>query len=167
MDCQEAQCDPILSWDEVAYLKDMGMDFASHTLNHPDLLSMEDDQIRQELQMSRQVLEDKINRPITTFTYPFSSYNQRIAELVREAGYQCAFSTYRGNRHCISDCYQLRRVSIPPHLDLRGFKYRLSPLYDWKNRIAHTGVYLIRQGLRFRTPLGFLGVIPAQTGITL
>ncbi len=132
---KEKQTDPLLNWEEILYLQSLGLDFASHALTHVHLPNIKEDLAREELQASRKILEEKLNRPVLAIAYPYGQYNQRIMEMSREAGYQCAFSTRRGNCHSLSEAYRLRRITMPPDLSLQHFKYRLSRIYDWEHRI--------------------------------
>jgi peptidoglycan/xylan/chitin deacetylase (PgdA/CDA1 family) len=83
-----------VSWEE---LKEMAADplitIAAHSLTHPrDLRELPDDQMQKEVKDSKQILEEQLGIPIRYFTYPEGKYDERVAEQVREAGYQAALT---------------------------------------------------------------------------
>jgi len=63
---------------------------AWHTWSHPDMTKLTDDEIRHELDAPSWF-------PRTTFAYPYGEFNDRVIELVKEAGYKSAYSTIQGN----------------------------------------------------------------------
>lgn len=69
-----------------------------HTYTHRDLTKLTDDEIRKELDAPAWY-------PRGFFAYPFGEYNERVIELVKEAGYREALSTTQGNE----DAYSLHR----------------------------------------------------------
>ncbi len=73
--------------------KDKAIGIGSHTLSHPILTRCSDELAKQEISASKKVLENWINQPITSFAYPNGNYTQREINLLKENGYQIAFST--------------------------------------------------------------------------
>ncbi len=86
-----------LTWNEVRQLHDSGMEIGSHSLNHPDLAARDPEVAREEIEQSRKILSRKIGVPVRSFSYPIGSYTPEVAELVREAGYTNAVTTYPGS----------------------------------------------------------------------
>lgn len=78
---------------ETQALLDMGMEIGGHTMTHPDLTSLDDDQLKWELETSKAQLEDYVQRPVRTFCYPFGYFNRRVRDAVRNAGYELARTT--------------------------------------------------------------------------
>ena len=104
-----------MSWDQLAEMRDAGVDIESHTYSHsdlkrPGLLRGQDDSrgssertsrrsacdgwLRKEIIGSKQVLEKQLGIKVNAFAYPFGIYNARARELVKEAGYEAAFTVY-------------------------------------------------------------------------
>ena len=71
-----------------------GFEICSHSMTHPCLTDLSGDQLHWELQTSRHVLEDKFQKPVPGFCYPFNAYNDFVKDAVRSAGYKWA----RGNQ---------------------------------------------------------------------
>src|SRR5262249_1366297 len=60
-----------LTWQEVRELHSQGIQFGSHTVTHPDLRSLDLDQIDYEVGCAKEVIEQELSTPIESFSYPF------------------------------------------------------------------------------------------------
>ncbi|MFC1843888.1 polysaccharide deacetylase family protein [Thermodesulfobacteriota bacterium] len=84
----------------------------AHTVNHSALSALTEEQQRQEIFSSKQVLEDITGEEIETFSYPFGrkqDYNRTSVRLCRKAGFVKAASNFPGQVHRWTDKYQLPR----------------------------------------------------------
>jgi peptidoglycan/xylan/chitin deacetylase (PgdA/CDA1 family) len=93
-----------VSWEQLAELRDEGVDIGSHTVSHLDLREVRgkspeayDAWLREEIIGSKKTIEEKLGIRCEVFAYPFGAWNGRIVDLVREAGYSGAF-TVAGQR---------------------------------------------------------------------
>ena len=66
------------------------VDIGSHTVSHPYLTRLNDNQVMHELLDSKHFLEDVLGKPVRLFAYPHGDYDKRIRDLVEEAGYEIA-----------------------------------------------------------------------------
>jgi peptidoglycan/xylan/chitin deacetylase (PgdA/CDA1 family) len=86
-----------LRWKEVHDMHLAGMAFGSHTVTHPNLVTLEAARARWEMQESKRRLEDRLDAPITSLAYPFGKLRHHVApltvELARACGYERAVST--------------------------------------------------------------------------
>ena len=71
--------------------------FGSHTHNHRILVHLNEEEVREELVLSKKILlrEGAVDPSFIPFCYPNGNLNERIAGMVREAGYHAAVSTGR------------------------------------------------------------------------
>lgn len=68
----------------------------SHSLTHPILRKCSEAQVKREIKESKLLLEKKIGKAVKCFAYPYGSIyacSHRDINLVKEAGYEMAFST--------------------------------------------------------------------------
>lgn len=68
----------------------------SHTLTHPLLSACDQEQSRNEIETSREKLQEILGRPVDLFAYPYGSFyacSKINIEHARSAGYEFAFST--------------------------------------------------------------------------
>ena len=97
-----------MTWDEVKALDEAGMRVGCHTLTHPYLQRIRDDEsLQREILGSKQTIERHIGKPITSFAYPFGQYNERVVSFVREAGFTSARSTWPGVVHSSDGLFSL------------------------------------------------------------
>lgn len=83
---------PLLSWDEVRELRQYGFTFGSHTLTHPFLTGLSDEDARREIRESKDYIEKQLGEKIDFFAYPYSDMDLRIQNIVQESGYLAACS---------------------------------------------------------------------------
>jgi peptidoglycan/xylan/chitin deacetylase (PgdA/CDA1 family) len=69
---------------------DNGWEVGSHTRTHPWLPKISADQLGDELNGSKNELEQLLHRPIETLAYPFGAYDERVATATAAAGYVAA-----------------------------------------------------------------------------
>lgn len=83
-----------LNWDKIRQLANAGWEIGSHTATHSDLLSLSIDEVTEELQSSKQVIEHNIERPVRFVSYPFNRFDRRIILEAQRIGYRggCALS---------------------------------------------------------------------------
>ena len=80
-----------MTWDELRGLADRGIEVSSHTVSHPHLPRLSDDELAAELRDSKQRLEDELGRPCRVLAYPFGDCDDRVRAAARNAGYEVAF----------------------------------------------------------------------------
>jgi peptidoglycan/xylan/chitin deacetylase (PgdA/CDA1 family) len=92
-------------------LKD-GWAFDSHTLTHPDLRTIDDARLREELAGSRREIRKEFGVTPRFFCYPAGKYDARVAAAVKAAGYDGATTVEPGLARRSDDPYELPRVRI-------------------------------------------------------
>lgn len=85
-----------LTAGQVRALIDAGWEVDSHTITHPDLRTVGDSQLRQELVGSRSYLKKHFGVPASFFCYPAGRYDSRVIAAVKAAGYSAATTTQPG-----------------------------------------------------------------------
>ncbi|MBC8310955.1 MAG: polysaccharide deacetylase family protein [Candidatus Marinimicrobia bacterium] len=74
--------------NQISVLANNGWEIGSHGLSHSAFTSMCDDQLKIELQQSKEILEDIVQQEVISITPPFSRWNQRVKDLILECGYK-------------------------------------------------------------------------------
>jgi peptidoglycan/xylan/chitin deacetylase (PgdA/CDA1 family) len=117
---------PLLSWEQLAELHGEGFEIASHTHTHRTFTSIDDDQVRDELDRSRRAIGERIGTPPAFLAYPRGFFAERHERLVREAGYAgaCAVILRWGDLWRASP-YALRRMTVKGGTSLLEFRLRL------------------------------------------
>jgi peptidoglycan/xylan/chitin deacetylase (PgdA/CDA1 family) len=86
---------PLLCWDELRRLRHLGWEIGSHTWSHPDLTSLDDDELEQELVKSSDAVRAQLGERCTALAYPYGRTDARVVAAVRRAGYDAAFTVPR------------------------------------------------------------------------
>lgn len=69
----------LMSFEEAKEMQDSDWEIGSHTLSHLNLIVLSDKEMKEELEKSKEILEDK-GFEIETIAFPFGSYNEKVIE---------------------------------------------------------------------------------------
>lgn len=104
--------DWFMSREQVQQTTSDRITIGAHTVNHPQLTRELPDKAIEELKESKRILEELTRRPVKHFAYPNGDHNDRVTELVKEAGYRTAVTTVPGWNLPGDDLYRLKRVDV-------------------------------------------------------
>jgi len=107
-----------LDWAQLAELEAGGVRIESHGISHRPLADLEVDEAAREVVLSKLRLEERLGRPVRAFAYVKGSeahYKPVHLSLVRQAGYDVAFTAVSGANSPSTDPLQLRRYNIEPY----------------------------------------------------
>jgi hypothetical protein len=102
----------MMTWAQVRELDRAGLVIASHTLTHPWLPDLSDDELWCELYASKQTLETQLGHAVTAVAYPYGAFNERVKRVARECGYAAAYTTAPGRHIPDDDPLTIKRVTI-------------------------------------------------------
>jgi peptidoglycan/xylan/chitin deacetylase (PgdA/CDA1 family) len=96
--------------DEMIQLVSDGLvDVGAHTVNHPILSGLTEDEQKSEIMLSRAVLESILKREVKSFSYPHGLPSLKTMEIVRNSGFICACASYNDVVWRGSNNFQLPR----------------------------------------------------------
>ena len=111
-----------VSWDQLAEMRDAGVDIQCHSYAHQNLHGkgiyvdkLAQDEIKrvgylgwlnEEIINSKITLEKQLGIRVNAFTYPFGKFNKESREVVKQGGYEAAFTVY-GQRIGFSSPFDL------------------------------------------------------------
>lgn len=120
----EVQSSQLMSWDQIREVQANNISIGAHTHSHRVLSTITDEEQKNELEISKKILEDKLGVPVNSVSYPVGSsefFTQNSKKSAREVGYKIAYSFNTGiNRNRISDPFDIKRVC--PAEDFSVFK---------------------------------------------
>ena len=126
----------MMTWDEVRGLAKQGYTVGSHTMNHPNMAWVKEEDARVEFCESKRLLERELNSGITHFSYPCPvlqpHWKGRTVDLSREAGYNTAVTTNGGIVRKNDDPLSLRRVR--PTKTVEGLRWNLECIFAGRPR---------------------------------
>lgn len=88
--------EPMLTVDQLRELVQAGIEIGAHGLTHNVLTDVSNRQLHAELHDARCLLENIVDRPVVSFSYPFGSTDARVRAAVQQAGYLYAVTTREG-----------------------------------------------------------------------
>jgi peptidoglycan/xylan/chitin deacetylase (PgdA/CDA1 family) len=104
------------SWSELREMADSGlMEIGSHTVTHPILSSVRDEESFDELTRSRAQIEEGIGRSVRSFCFPNGmpgDFRPSQVRQVADAGYDCSVIAQFGMVSNSSDRYQMPRIGM-------------------------------------------------------
>ena len=83
---------PLLGWEQLGILQAEGVTLGAHTRTHPDLRTVSQARLEDEVQSGAGRLEAETGRGPTAFAYPYGAFDDRVVAAVRGT-YQVACTT--------------------------------------------------------------------------
>lgn len=80
----------IVDADELRALAAAGVEIGAHSITHPDLSLLDEEEAYRELRGSREQLEDILGAPVTVAAYPFGHATAATIAAARRAGFEAA-----------------------------------------------------------------------------
>lgn len=118
--------DNYLTWQQLKDLEKRGIEIGSHTANHLPLTEMSLDDARNEVKLSKLLMEWNGMKTLYTLSYPNGKYTTDLEDMLKEEEYLAAVTGDAGLNTFDTDPYQLQRINIPhPIFGLTEFKWRL------------------------------------------
>lgn len=116
-----------LSWPNVLEMGREKVAFESHTVSHPDLRRIGDQQLWDELTKSKQILEVGTGKLVTSLAYPAGEFDDRVVAMTERAGYLSAWKKGGGpvRPGDAAEPYLLPRIRVHGRTDLEKFRTRV------------------------------------------
>jgi peptidoglycan/xylan/chitin deacetylase (PgdA/CDA1 family) len=97
--------------EQVQDLAKRGHEIGCHTASHKHLPEETETLIKEEVVLSKKYLE-KLVGPVETFAYPWGEYDDRVFEVVKQAGFRGARSVYEGFNDATADLFLLKCKAV-------------------------------------------------------
>lgn len=120
---------PLMTDVQLKEMSSYGIEFGSHTMTHPHLPALSQEQIYAELSESKKTLESLTGKPVISFAYPYGELNDTAKEIAADCGYRYAISTDSGGLRIEDDPFRIWRAYIFPHETFFSFMKKSSPWY--------------------------------------
>lgn len=116
----------MMTWEMVREMAEWGVEFGSHSVSHPVLSSLTPEELKAELEQSKNQIESEIGVQCKVLAYPVggvSAFNAEVEDIAANAGYllSCCYLSgvvySKGIRP-----HQLKRLHVDRSVDLGWFK---------------------------------------------
>lgn len=105
----------MLNKTELREMHACGMEIGSHSMSHVRLSGLDDSRLRWELAESKAVLESCLGQTVSSFAYPYGTWDTRCARAAEDAGYAGACTTRSGWAMRDGHPFTLRRLTVFNH----------------------------------------------------
>jgi peptidoglycan/xylan/chitin deacetylase (PgdA/CDA1 family) len=127
-----------LTWEEVHALSTESLiTIGSHTITHPFLSKVSDDDAKREIIGSKRIMEDKIGAEVKYFCYPSGDCTLREQKHVQRAGYKAAVSVVPGVNRDLNNPFYLRRTEMNDKDDENDLRLKLNGGFDLFHHYLH------------------------------
>ena len=116
----------MLNWEEVRRCADV-FDYGGHTRSHPIMSMLSDNELEEEIESCTSSISQHVNTQPFSFAYPNGrkqDYDERCKRILKNNGYQMAFSTTEGVNTVGADLFDLKR--IPTTAKLRDLVWMMA-----------------------------------------
>jgi len=105
-----------MTWSQVREMSEWGVEFGSHSVTHPILSQLDNDELWHEITNSKQVIAEQTGCTCEVIAYPVGgacTYDQRVLDMVKKSGYRLGTS-YRSGVNVLDELesYALRRIHV-------------------------------------------------------
>ena len=125
VDAGKGAGEPFLTWEQISDLYASGISVGSHSLTHRSMAGLAPDEIREEGLRSKELIEARIGRQVTSFAYPFGMRRDESSlteKILSECGYKSIFIAQHGTIQRGSNPLRLPRVKVEAGEPLWMFK---------------------------------------------
>jgi peptidoglycan/xylan/chitin deacetylase (PgdA/CDA1 family) len=121
---------PTLRAHQLRELAAIRMEIGAHSRTHRRLAQIELAELDSETKHCKKEIEDALGTQITSFSYPYGSYNPAVVESVRQAGFERACTTDNGTVSSGAERLALPRLAVTADNTLSEFVRKLFLVND-------------------------------------
>ncbi len=112
----------VMTWDQIVEISKKGHEIGSHSHTHIRFTTIDECGMRNELRISKEMLEDRLQHEIKHFAYPHGQHNQETyGVLLKTRYYQTAATIERGSMEK-NDALLIKRNAIYPEWSINKIK---------------------------------------------
>jgi peptidoglycan/xylan/chitin deacetylase (PgdA/CDA1 family) len=128
-----------LTWAEARRMQTMGFTFGSHTVYHKILGAVRSyNERRFEVFQSKRRIEEQLETRVDHFCFPnggIGDFSHLDIDLVREAGYRSAATTFIGLGDSYTDPFRLARISVNCNTSMEFFRMKVAGLWRYQGKM--------------------------------
>lgn len=121
----------LMNEEDIKEVHKCGMEVGSHSHRHIRLKHMSAAVIKQEVELSRNILEGIIDDKVCSFAFPYASVPAGHEEILSSAGYEYGLSIYQA----FENKFALRRVGFYEKDTEKSLRFKFSKSYKWLRTI--------------------------------
>ena len=110
-----------LTWSQVRNLVSLGMTIGSHSITHPDFSILTDQDILTQIEVSKELIESEIQKPVYAFAVPYGYTSPYLESVLAASGYTSSRTLQKKATATSSDVYHLGGFIAPR--DMKSFAW--------------------------------------------
>jgi peptidoglycan/xylan/chitin deacetylase (PgdA/CDA1 family) len=111
-----------MNWSQIKEVSTKKITIGSHTMNHNTLANLSEDEQREELKQSKNVLESKVDKTINSVAYPVggpTAFSKVTTEIAKDVGYKLGYSFINGYyQNSDINRFEIKRVELAQNTNL-------------------------------------------------
>jgi peptidoglycan/xylan/chitin deacetylase (PgdA/CDA1 family) len=123
----------MLGWNEIKAMSKNKIEIGAHTITHPKLTQIDEDEARLEIIGSKMEIEKQIGKEVGFFAFPCGAYNQRLVNLVKQLGFKGAIGG-DGVIQKSASSFVINRVGVDRSTNFIMFKVRLTKATNYYSK---------------------------------
>jgi glycosyltransferase involved in cell wall biosynthesis/peptidoglycan/xylan/chitin deacetylase (PgdA/CDA1 family) len=126
-DAHHGEPAPLMSWDEIRAMREMGFDFACHTAGHLPVIGLTPGELADDMLRARAAFERELGEAPQAICYPFGQFDQAIARFYYDAGFKLGFAVENRAWSRKEQVMTVPRFEVYGHWDLEAFAGIFAP----------------------------------------
>lgn len=118
-----------LDWENLKTLSQNNVEIGSHSVSHQKLVELDDAVLERELVDSKKRIEVMLSQSVSTISYPYGRFNQRVVDAAQKAGYSLGMTTVAGHNNASEIAikpFEIKRMDGPePEDTIVDFQVKL------------------------------------------
>jgi peptidoglycan/xylan/chitin deacetylase (PgdA/CDA1 family) len=135
----------MLTWRQTQELAASGIEIGAHGHSHAELDQLPGAALRTELRLSKDLLQDRLGRAVTTMAYPYGYSSARVRREVRAAGYDAAAAVANAVMPDRHDPLAVPRLTVRARTSITGFARALDGRGFRGDHALTTGYAVVRR----------------------
>ena len=129
-----------MDWRQIREMSDAGMSIGSHTHRHTICVPQEDAVVREEMCLSKAMIEREIGVPCRVFCYPNGNYPQsgddRTDRIAKECGYESVLYMMSECNFVHPGTFRLTGLAFGEKTEVSQIRRSLSKFRIWKRKLS-------------------------------
>jgi peptidoglycan/xylan/chitin deacetylase (PgdA/CDA1 family) len=134
-DFQKVALQPMLSWEDILFMRDRGFSFGSHSCSHPFLPDLSEAELLTELSESQARIAETTGDKVDFFCYPYSASSDRIKRVLLLSNYLAAFEGGQVPCERFDEPFAIPRVLVTREVPAWEFKFYFSRGFNWYSTV--------------------------------
>ena len=138
----------MLNWRELAEAEQAGIEIGAHTCTHPQLDQLPESVMREELYVSKSMLEDELGLKVPGLAYPYGYSNANVRRVAGEIGYDYAYSVSNAMATSAADTFTIPRLTVRRTTSMGDFRKMVNgqdTMVLRRDRILTSGFTVVRR----------------------